>query len=343
MAIPTFDEMLRPILALAAKKPVTRRSAAEAMAALFGLTDQEQSAHLPSGRSTYVLHRVGWAMTDLTKSGLIERVEPKTYRATKRGNAFLADHPETIDIKDLATLPEFQAWKKTFKSRAEPSGTQSEGDEPTTTPLEALDDAIALLNADVRSRLLDAVLKQSPEFFERLVLDVLLAMGYGGSRLEAAQHLGKSGDEGIDGRINQDALGLDQVMVQAKRYAPDRTIDRKTIQAFIGSLAGQGVTKGILITTSAFAASAEESVSRGSNTKVVLIDGAALLDLMLRHHVGVRAERQVEVLDLDQTTSARTSETAGALTVRHQGCSFHRGWAPLERDQARFGECDAAD
>jgi restriction system protein len=147
---------------------------------------------------------------------------------------------------------------------------------------------------------LDAILKQSPRFFEELVLDVLIAMGYGGSREDAAQHLGKSDDEGIDGRINQDPLGLDQIMVQAKRYAPDRTIDRKTIQAFIGSLAGQGVTKGIFITTSFFAESAKEFVLRGSNTKVVLIDGDLLLDHMMPHHIGVRVARQVELLDLDQ-------------------------------------------
>lgn len=125
-------------------------------------------------------------------------------------------------------------------------------------------------------------------------------MGYGGSKAEAAQHLGRSGDEGIDGRINQDPLGLDQIMVQAKRNAPGNVIDRKTIQAFIGSLAGQGVTRGVFITTSSFAESAHAFVLRGSNTKVVLIDGAGLLDLMVRHHIGVRVERIVELLDVDQ-------------------------------------------
>src|SRR5262245_44927737 len=125
-------------------------------------------------------------------------------------------------------------------------------------------------------------------------------MGYGGAREDAAERLGRSNDEGIDGRINQDALGLDQIMVQAKRYARDRVVDRKTIQAFIGSLAGQGVTKGIFITTSSFAESAREFVQRGSSTKIVLIDGDTLLDLMIRHHIGVRAERTLEVLALDQ-------------------------------------------
>jgi restriction system protein len=299
MAIPTYDQMFRPILALATEGSVTRQSAAEAMVVHFKLTEQEQKASIPSGGATYVRHRVGWAMTGLTKSGLIEKVSPKTYRATDLGLAFLKEHPAVISDKDLAKLPAFQEWKKTFKSRTD-TPKPPDDDTAEKTPLEAMDEAVSSLNAELRSRLLDAVLKQTPEFFERLVLDVLLKMGYGGSRDDAAQHLGKSGDEGIDGRINQDALGLDQIMVQAKRYAPDHTIDRKTIQAFIGSLAGQGVTKGIFITTSSFAESAKEFVLRGSNTKVVLIDGSTLLDLMLRHHIGVRAERQIEVLDLDQ-------------------------------------------
>lgn len=136
---------------------------------------------------------------------------------------------------------------------------------------------------------MEAILAQTPEFFEQLVLDVLLKMGYGGSREEAAKRMGRSGDEGIDGSIKQDALGLDQIFIQAKRYAVDRPIDRKTIQAFIGSLAGHGVSKGIFITTSTFAATAHEFVQRGSATKIDLIDGVGLLDLMLRHKVGVRA------------------------------------------------------
>ena len=133
-----------------------------------------------------------------------------------------------------------------------------------------------------------------------MVLDVLSKMGYGDLSRDSVTHTGKSGDEGIDGRINQDALGLDQVMVQAKRFSPDQVVPRKDIQAFIGSLAGQGVTKGVFITTSAFAATAKEFVQRGSQTKVVLIDGVTLVDLMMRYKIGVRVERAVEVLDIDQ-------------------------------------------
>lgn len=302
MAIPTFDQMMRPMLALAAKEPITRRSATVAMAAHFNLSDEERQARLPSGQVSYVRHRVGWAMTGLSKAGLIAKVAPATYQATPDGLAFLQRHPTAIRSADLNELPVFREWKKTFKrpGQEQDGGETASNSETTVTPMEALDAAVAVLNAALRSRLLEAILSQSPAFFEALVLDVLLAMGYGGAREDAAEHLGRSGDEGIDGRINQDALGLDQIMVQAKRYAPDHAVDRKTIQAFIGSLAGQGVSKGIFITTSSFAESAKEFVLRGSSTKVVLIDGTALLDLMMRHHIGVRVERKVEVLDLDQ-------------------------------------------
>src|SRR5262249_32994848 len=152
----------------------------------------------------------------LLKAGLLEKCAPKTYRATKEGLGFLQANPDRITVADLNTLPAFQAWKKTFgtKTDAEPEGSPPKEVEERT-PQELLDEAMFSLNAELRSRLLEAILKQSPEFFERLVLDVLVKMGYGGSRENAAQHLGKSGDEGIDGRINQDPLGLDQIMVQA--------------------------------------------------------------------------------------------------------------------------------
>ena len=299
MPIPTYDKMLQPLLALAARQDLTRRVAESAMAEYFALTTDEKVQRIPSKASTVVGNRSGWAMTFLTKAGLIAKVAPKTYRATEAGSVFLMAHPDSITVRDLEAIDGWEdAWQTKRKNVAE--GTTPDSDDTSATPAEAIDAGLMALNADVRSRLLDALLKQSPEFFERLVLDVLIKMGYGGSREDAAQHMGRSGDEGIDGRINQDALGLDQILVQAKRYTPANTIDRKTIQAFIGSLAGQGVSKGIFITTSSFADSAREFVQRGAQTKIVLIDGNDLLDLMLRHHVGVRVERAIELLDLDQ-------------------------------------------
>ncbi|MFS8087184.1 MAG: restriction endonuclease [Acidobacteriota bacterium] len=298
MSIPTFDKMLRPILELATKMPVTRRVAWERMAEHFELSDEERAAVTPTGGQTLVANRSGWAMSFLTKGGLIEKVAPRQYKATEAGRSFLLAHPAVITVKDLERI---EGWEEAWNTRKKGDGSASVlPDLQVSTPQDSLDHAIASIHGEVRAGLTEAILKQSPAFFERLVLDVLLAMGYGGSREEAVLHLGKSGDEGIDGRINQDPLGLDQILVQAKRNAPDNVIDRKTIQAFIGSMTGQGVTKGVFITTSSFAASAKEFVQRGSNTKVVLIDGDALLDLMMRHHIGVRVEREIEILDLDQ-------------------------------------------
>jgi restriction system protein len=295
--------MLDPLLAIAVKEPLTRQVATEAMQQHFSLTEEERSARIPSGQSTYVRNRVGWAMTFLTKAGLIEKVARKTYRATPKGIALRAQHPAGISLQDLRNLAGWKEAWKSAKSRQEETGAEGASAEigiSTATPAESLDTAVRTINADLKSRLLDAILAQTPEFFERLVLDVLVAMGYGGSRADAAEHLGRSGDEGIDGRVNQDPLGLDQILVQAKQYAVNRPINRQTIQAFIGSMTGQGVTKGVFITTSSFNENAKEFVKRGSQIKVVLIDGDELLTLMLRHHIGVRVERQVEVLDLDQ-------------------------------------------
>jgi restriction system protein len=288
---------------MAAEQPITRISATEAMTQQFSLSPEESSVRIPSGASTVIRSRTGWAMTFLTKGGLIEKIAPKTYRATSKGIELRSQRPNGVTLQDLRALKGWEeAWHPTKREGGDATGdaNRPEVGAETTTPAEALDAALKTINADVKSRLLDAILAQSPTFFEQLVLDVLLAMGYGGSRSDAAEHLGKSGDEGVDGRINQDPLGLDQILVQAKRYAADRSIDRKTIQAFVGSMTGQGVTKGVFITTSSFNENAKEFVQRGSHTKVVLIDGSELVDLMLRHHIGVRVERNVEVLDIDQ-------------------------------------------
>lgn len=298
MTVPTYDLMLRPVLELASRQDITRRIAEQAMREHFHLTDEDMALRIPSGADRLVRNRAGWAMTYLGKAGLLVKVAPKTYRATDAGRVFLSTHKGHIaktDLMEIATFREFAVSKTTADVEAVP-------DPPTSphTPQEVIDDAVEALHADVRQRLLDAILKQDPEFFERLVLEVLGKMGYGDISGQGLLHTGKSGDEGIDGRINQDALGLDQVLVQAKRYAPEQVVPRKDIQAFIGSLAGQGVTKGVFITTSTFAASAQEFVQRGSQTKVVLIDGRGLIDLMMRHKVGVRVERTVELLEIDQ-------------------------------------------
>lgn len=271
------------------------------MARHFNLSASELEHRIPSGGDGLVRNRAGWAMTYLTKAGLLTKVAPKTYRATEAADAFLASHPEAITTRDLSVFIDFRVFHAgTRHALAGVPAVESQvATSETQTPLELLDATVEALRAEVGDRLLQAILAQTPAFFERLVLDLLTALGYGGRRGGAAFHTGQSGDEGIDGRIDQDPLGLDQILVQAKRYAPGHVVPRKDIQAFVGSLAGQGVTRGVFITTSHFAASAHEFVQRGSQTKIVLIDGVTLVDLMLRHKVGVRVARSVDVLDLD--------------------------------------------
>jgi restriction system protein len=297
MPVPTYDKMLRPLLALGTRQNISRRIATEAMAEEFGLSQEERLLQIPSGGSSLIGNRAGWAMTFLTKGKLIEKVARATYRTTPQGVDFLTKFPSEISVKDLQAIPGWDDAWGTKDGKISPDLPSAPVD---TTPLETLDAAANALNATVREELLAEVLKRSPEFFERLVLDVLLGMGYGGSRAEAAKHLGRSGDEGIDGRVDRDPLGLDQIMVQAKRYDPRRAVDRMAVQAFIGSLAGQGVNRGVMITTSYFAESAAEFVRRGAQTKIVLIDGAELVNLMLRYRIGVRVTRQVELLAIDE-------------------------------------------
>jgi restriction system protein len=305
MAIPTYDKLLRPVLSLAEKEPITRRAATAAMTQLFSLSEEEAEKRLPSGGSTQIGNRTGWAMTFLTKAKLIEKIARATYRVTQAGRDFLVSHPTEITVTDLRKIEGWEAaWNTGTKHRqTDKSANISElvvASNETATPYEIIDREVAALRADLRDRLLQTILDQSPEFFEQLVLDVLIAMGYGGSREDAAHRMGRSGDEGIDGRINQDSLGLDQILVQAKRYHPDNVINRQTIQAFIGSLAGQGVNKGIFITTSSFGESAQEFVLRGAATKIVLVDGSQLIDLMLRHGIGVRVAQNYQIHELDQ-------------------------------------------
>jgi restriction system protein len=201
MAIPTFDQMLRPVLELACGGEITRQSATAAMETHFKLSEAERQARIPSGGATFVRHRVGWAMTDLKYAGLIEKIRPRTYRATAAATPLLARVEGPITIKDLESLPAFREWKSGFGSKDDTATAEQVLE--TTTPLESIDGALGSLEAELRAQLMDAILRQSPTFFEGLVLDVLLAMGYGGSKAEAARHLGQSGDEGIDGCINQ--------------------------------------------------------------------------------------------------------------------------------------------
>ena len=296
MSVPTYDAMMLPLLRIASDG--LEHSLAEAfdlLAKEFELTEEDRKKLLPSGRQHQFENRVGWARTYLKKAGLIETPGRGRFRMTERGRQVLAKKPRKIDYKFLMQFPEFAEFKS-VSSKEEESVAESQ--EADATPEEALESSYLRLRQGLAQELLDRVKKSTPQFFETLVIDLLVAMGYGGSRHDAGQALGRSGDGGIDGMIKEDRLGLDVVYVQAKRW--EGTVGRPIVQAFAGSLEGVKARKGVVITTSRFSEDAIEFANR-IEKRIVLIDGPKLVNLMIDHGIGVTAVASYEVnkVDLD--------------------------------------------
>jgi restriction system protein len=298
MPVPTYDELLRPLLELAAHEDITRRSATEAMTKVFRLSPEEAAQRLPSGQTTYIRNRTGWAMSYLTKGGLIAKISPRTYRATDRGREFLARYPQAISINDLRDIPGWEEAWNTRQLRRESRETEGKSANPleSSTPEERIEDAFSELRDTLITDLLAKLANTDPFRFEQVVLDLLVAMGYGGSRKEAAEVTQKTGDEGIDGVINEDRLGLDVIYIQAKRWKAN--VGRPEIQSFVGALAGKKANKGIFITTSGFHDNASDYAT-GLHQKVILIDGRRLAELMIEHNIGVSEEHAYSVKKID--------------------------------------------
>jgi restriction system protein len=302
MAIPTFDMLLRPVLELSTKENITRRTATAAMSDLFKLSPEERVETIPTGGATLINNRTGWAMSHLTKGGLINKVEKFTYRATPKGQKYLTSHTGPITTSDLRMIEGLvEAWaaaskKNAMKKTAADLEVTNSGNGDTTTPEESIDEAVETLGDKLRLELLDQLKDVDPYRFEQIVIDLLFAMGYGGSREEAAKVTKKSGDEGIDGVINEDRLGLDVIYVQAKRWKD--SVGRIEVQNFVGALAGKHATKGVFITTSDFNNNAVE-YAKNVQHKVILIGGMRLADLMVEHDVGVSTTRTIRIKRLD--------------------------------------------
>lgn len=286
-----------PILQLAGDGQERRLSdAIEQLAQRLTLSDADRNELLPSGQQPRFDNRVGWARTHLGKALLVESPHRGRFRITDRGRAALRQNPSRIDMTFLMQYPEYAEFRN--RSRRIVNGTDDLAEEPTTSPEESLEASYQSVRATLAQELLERVKQCSPRFFERLVVDLLVAMGYGGSRKDAGQAIGRSGDGGIDGIIKEDRLGLDVVYVQAKRW--NDTVSRPIVQAFAGSLEGARARKGVLITTSQFSPQAVEYVSR-IEKKIVLIDGEQLAQYMIDHNVGVAEVTRyvVKKLDLD--------------------------------------------
>jgi len=297
MGVPDFQSIMLPLLRLASDgQEHLLRETIDALATKFQLTEADRKELLPSGRQATFNNRVGWARTYLTKARLIELPRRGHCRITSRGLEVLKANPPKINIAFLEQYPEFIEFRSQDK-KPSPSGTDElQTDEQT--PEESLESAYQKVRRGLATELLRTIKGCSPEFFERLVVDVLTKMGYGGSRKEASQAVGRSGDGGIDGIIKEDRLGLDIICIQARRWDTNNTVGRPEVQKFAGSLQGHRARKGIFITTSDFSKEALDFVSR-IDSKVVLIDGQTLVQHMINHSVGVSTVASYEVKKID--------------------------------------------
>jgi restriction system protein len=298
MAIPVFQQVTLPLLQLLEdKQEHSLRQIIDSLINQFSVTQEEQHELLPSGKQAIFDNRVGWARTYLKKAGLIESTRRGFFRITDRGLKVLQQNPAKIDRKFLEQFEEFRTFQSIRRERPAPLGEE----EAETTPEETLANAYQDLKDNLAGELLQQLKASSPTQFENMVIDLLVAMGYGGSRKEAAKAIGRSGDEGIDGIINEDRLGLDVIYIQAKKW--EGTVGRPEIQKFAGALQGQHAKRGIFITTSNFSKEATDFASRVDN-KIVLIDGDTLVQHMIDHDVGVTPSVNYEVkkIDLDYFT-----------------------------------------
>jgi len=293
MTIPDYQALILPLLRFTSDgKEHSLSGAIEHLSRFFGLTEEERQELLPSGRQARFDNRVGWAKTYLQKADLLASPKRGVFKITSRGLQVLSENPERIDNSFLSQFPEF----RNFKMASKMGSRRKKEDEAERTPLEVLEEGYLQLRSELAREPLDQLVNVTPGQFERIVVDLLVKMGYGGSRRDAASAIGGSGDEGIDGVIKEDKLGLDLVYVQAKRWKG--SVGRPVVQVFVGALHGKKAHKGILITTSSFTRGALE-YAKGLETRVALIDGEALAQLMIDHDLGVSARDTYIVKEVD--------------------------------------------
>ena len=299
MPIPDFQTLMLPLLKVAGDgKEHDFRDTVEVISQQFNLTEEERAVLLPSGRAPLFYNRLAWAKTYLKKAGALDQPKRGVIKITERGRQVLSSNPISIDLKMLMQNTGIMQVRET-----ESAFDSEEVTLPVDTPIgispeESIERSHELIRRELASEVLGTVKKCSPEFFERLVVQLLITMGYGGSQQEAGKAVGRSGDGGIDGIINEDRLGLDAIYLQAKRW--EGVVGRPEIMKFVGALAGQRATKGVFITTSGYTKEAKE-YALTSQYKIVLIDGARLADLMIEHNLGVSvaATYQLKRIDSD--------------------------------------------
>lgn len=295
--IPDYQSIMLPLLRyISDSKEHRMRDVTDGLAKQLGVTEEEKKELLPSGAAPVFYNRTAWAKTYLKKAGLIDSPKQGIVVITPRGIDVLKRNPTSINarfLKQFAEFVEFQSPKTENDDQADLIDDTS-----TETPEEALETAYQKIRKSLAQDILNKVMTLSPAFFEKLVVELLVKMGYGGSIKDAGRAIGKSGDEGIDGTIKEDKLGLDIIYIQAKRWQLGNVVGRPEIHKFVGALAGQGAKKGIFITTSSFTKEALEYTPK-NETKIVLIDGQQLAQYMIDYNLGVTSVNSYEVKRMD--------------------------------------------
>ena len=304
MPLPNFQKFMLPVLTQSARGEVRMSDIKAEVATELGLTADDLQELVASGSKTIFDDRIAWAKAYLKQAGLVAQAKRGVFHITDEGKAVLAKRPSDIDVKYLESIPRFVAERERQRNEVaaaldEPVPKPIEQYEAKFTPQDGMRNSHALLTEALAQDLLEGLRSASPAFFERVVVDLLLAMGYGGGKRESGQITGRSGDNGIDGVIDQDALGLDRVYIQAKRYAEANSVGPEAIHAFYGSLDMHKAAKGLFVTTSTFTKSAKDTAER-LGKRIVLIDGRSFAQLMIRFNVGCRVEEVFEVKKFDE-------------------------------------------
>lgn len=298
MAVPDFQSFFRPLLEyLSDGKERTMMEARNALAVSMQMSEVDLKEMLPSGIQTKFDNRVAWAKSYLKQAGAIESPRRARFNISERGRGLLRDHPGRIDVKVLNKFPEFLEFHSS-KGRSKAQASPESANQATEqTPEETLQEAYESIRESLAAEILDRISKNSPGFFENLVVDLMMSLGYGGSRAEAGKAIGQSGDEGIDGIINEDKLGLDVIYLQAKRWV-SAPVGRPEVQKFVGALHGKRAKKGVFITIGKFTEDAKRYVET-IDPKVILIDGITLANLMIEHNLGVATKVSYSLKRID--------------------------------------------
>ena len=303
MAIPDFQSFFYPVLKYSSEhNEISLNEIREFLTEYFSLTEEDKAKRVPSGTQTKFDNRINWTKSYFSKAELIENTKRSHFKITDRGRNFLTNFSDYISINDLKAIREFREFNEGTSLTDEQNTTIAKTIPTieTKTPLESLEESYQFIKRELASELLEKIRENSWQFFEDLVIDLMIKMGYGGSRNKAGESIKRTNDEGIDGIINEDKLGLDVIYLQAKMWKEETSIGRPEIQKFVGALHGQRAKKGVFITTSSFAKTAVDYV-KSIDPKVILIDGETLTNLMIEYNVGVAPIEtyQIKRIDLD--------------------------------------------